>query len=526
MENNPKVSSKKRSPMGKWRRRLWPIYSDELKKFIPMALMFFLISFNYNVLRSYKDSIIVTAKNSGAETIPFIKVWVVLPAAILFTLLYTRLSNRFNREKVFYIIISIFLGFFFIFTFVLYPAQDFFHPNALADRLQSLLPLGCKGLIATFRNWTFSLFYVVSELWSTMIFTVLFWGFSNEVTPVSDAKRYYGLLMTAGNIAGIFSGQIAILFSQNFYFPTLPYGKDAWDQSIFFLTCALLLAGLLIIAIFRWLNVKVIRHEQAQLPQEEAHKKIKMSMRENFAYILSSKYLLCIALIVLGYNVAINLVEVVWKDQMKQLFPDPCQYTIYMGKVNIAMSLLATILGFFTVSNIIRKSSWTLSAILPALIVGGTGFLFFALVAIQQWNISFLPTLFGLSPLLLCVSVGSIQNCLSRATKYTLFDATKEIAFIPLNNESKLKGKAAIDGVGSRIGKSGGSMIHQGLIMIFSTVAASSSYVAIIFLGIIVLWGLAVVTLGRQFDILSVHDAKLDLSPTRERKPDLANKPI
>src|SRR3990167_8265314 len=97
---------------GKWRSFFWPIHSYELKKFLPMFFMFFLIAFNYNVLRSYKDSIIVTASNSGAETIPFIKLWVVLPSAILFTLLFTRISNRFSREKVFYITLSIFLVFF------------------------------------------------------------------------------------------------------------------------------------------------------------------------------------------------------------------------------------------------------------------------------------------------------------------------------------------------------------------------------------------------------------------------------
>ena len=89
-----------------------------------------------------------------------------------------------------------------------------------------------------------------------------------------------------------------------------------------------------------------------------------------------------------------------------------------------------------------------------------------------------------------------------QALKYTFFDATKEISFIPLSSESKLKGKAAIDGVGSRIGKSGGAMVHQGLILIFSSVAASVPYIAAIFLVIILIWLLTVMSLGKQFDHL------------------------
>ena len=97
---------------GKWRSFFWPVHDWELKKFLPMLFMFFLIAFNYNLLRSYKDSLVITANHSGAEIIPFIKVWAVLPSAILLTFIYTRISNAFDREKVFYITISIFLVFF------------------------------------------------------------------------------------------------------------------------------------------------------------------------------------------------------------------------------------------------------------------------------------------------------------------------------------------------------------------------------------------------------------------------------
>src|SRR3990167_3324625 len=127
---------------GKWRSLFWPIHRWELKKFIPMFLMFFLISFNYNALRACKDSLVVTAPHSGAEAIPFIKIWAILPGALLLTYLFTRLSNRFSREKVFYIMMSVFLGFFMLFTFVLFPAQEFLHPTALADKLEATLPKG------------------------------------------------------------------------------------------------------------------------------------------------------------------------------------------------------------------------------------------------------------------------------------------------------------------------------------------------------------------------------------------------
>ena len=508
------MQSGKAPTFGRWRSLFWPIHRWELKKFIPLLVMFSLITFNYNLLRAYKDSMIVTASHSGAEAIPFIKIWGILPSAILLTLLFTRLGNRFSREKVFYIMMSLFLVFFFLFGFVLFPAQEYLHPHALADKLQAMLPEGFKGLIAIFRNWTFSLFYIMSELWSTAILSVLFWGFANEVMTVPEAKRYYGILTTGANLACIGAAQAVVFFSsRNFFFSWIPYGQTAWDQSILFLNCTVILLGLVTLAVFRWLNVRVIRPAESSYPPHMKPEKIKMSMRQNFAYLAKSKYLICIAALVVAYNLAINLTEVVWKNQIKQLYPNPSEFNLYFGEVMTFMAVVATLVGLFVTNSLIRKS-WTATALIPALITLISGTAFFAFALLEQSNVSWVSAFFGMTPLMLSISFGSLQNAMSRACKYTLFDATKEISFIPLSQESKLKGKAAIDGVGSRIGKSGGAVVHQGLLLIFSTVTASTPYIGAIFLAVIGIWILAIVSLGKQFDTLSAQHAKLVIPDT------------
>lgn len=483
---------------GKWRSLFWPVHRWELRKFLPMFFMFFLISFNYNALRACKDSLVVTAPQSGAEAIPFIKVWAILPGALLLTYLFTRLANRFSREKVFYTMMCVFLGFFLIFTFFLFPAQEYIHPNGLADKIQAALPEGFKGLIAMFRNWSFTLFYVMSELWGTAILSVLFWGFANEVTQVDEAKRYYGLLMIGANIAGILSGQASVFLSDMAFMPRLPYGKCSWDQSILFLNCLILVSGFLTMAIYRWLNHHVIRPSE----HHKAPEKVKMSMRKNFSYLLKSKYLMCMALIVLTYNIAINLIEVVWKNQIKQLYPNPSEYNIYMGEVMTLMGIIATITAFLTLYAI-RRFSWTFNALIPAVTMLITGIGFFVFVLFPDSGLNWVAATIGATPLVLSVAIGGFQNCVGRASKYTIFDATKEIAFIPLSAESKAKGKAAIDGVGSRLGKSGGSVIHQTLLLFFSTVASSTPYVAVVFFIITIVWIASVVSLGKRFDSLT-----------------------
>jgi hypothetical protein len=71
---------------------------SERKKLIPLASMFFFILFNYTILRDTKDVLMVTAKKSGAEVIPFIKTYVNLPAAIGFTALYSKLCDRMEQR--------------------------------------------------------------------------------------------------------------------------------------------------------------------------------------------------------------------------------------------------------------------------------------------------------------------------------------------------------------------------------------------------------------------------------------------
>src|SRR5256885_495296 len=122
-------------PFGKIRSYVWPIHPHELKKIIPMFLMLFCVCFNYSILRNLKDTLVVTAESSGAEVIPFIKVWAVFPAAVLITMLFTFLSNHLSRRKVFYLIVGSFLIYFLVFAFIIYPHHESLHFNSLANFL-------------------------------------------------------------------------------------------------------------------------------------------------------------------------------------------------------------------------------------------------------------------------------------------------------------------------------------------------------------------------------------------------------
>lgn len=502
---------------GKWRSFFFPIHRVEIRKFVPLFVIYALICFNYSLLKIAKDALICTAPGSaGAATIPFIKIWGVLPMALLIMYAFTKLFNRFSQEKVLYIMMGSFLAFFSLFTFVLFPNQDAIHPTAFADYLQSVLPTGFSGMISMFRHWSFTLFYIMSELWGTAIMTVLFWGFANEITTARDAKRFYGFLGVGANIMTIFSGQIASLTASNLFGFSAFFGMNPWEQSLRLTTTLVILAGVASLVLFRWYFKNVLN--PAVGAQKQPAKKERLGFKQSLAMLTKSKYLFCIAILVVGFNISMNLIEVVWKGQIAVIYPNASDYSAYMGKVFMGIGVLSTLISLFLCSNSIRKLGWTKSAFITPAAILVTGAAFFAVIFFKDTPfIGALAGLGSLTPLSLALVFGTLQNVLSRSCKYTLFDATKEIAFIPLTSQEKITGKAAIDGIGSRLGKSGGAAIYQGLFLIFGTMSMTTPIVGVILLVVVSGWMVAVKSLGRQFHRLT--EPKTRTTPVQEATP-------
>ncbi len=491
------------SQFGSLRSLIWPIHRHEVKKLLPMVIMLFLICFNYSALRSMKDALVITS--AGAEVIPFIKVWAILPMAVLITLIFTKLSNRFSQENVFYIMTTGFLICYALFAFILYPSRDSLHPHEAADALEKVLPAGFKGLISMFRYWTFTAFYVMSELWSTSIMTVLFWGFANEITRLTEARRFYSVLSIVSNFASIAAGSFSISVAcGDVCNPYIPFGKDGWEQTMMIIVLMMIVSGVLTMITFRWMNRNVLNdpsYDDLHKIKKEIKMKGRLSFRESVSYVMQSRYLLCIAAIVIGYNLVINLVEVVWKDQTRKMYPSATDYNSYVNNLLVIQGIASTFLAL-SMAKLIKRFGWSATAMITPVVMMITCLGFFGFIFFKEHIGDYATALLGMSPLAIAVCFGSAQNVLSKATKYSIFDATKEMTYIPLDHESKLKGKAAIDGVGSRFGKSGGSLIHQGLLMIFSTVTVSAPYVAAILVCAIVVWMVAVRSLGNQFNSL------------------------
>ncbi|KAL5975662.1 hypothetical protein ACLOJK_019988 [Asimina triloba] len=488
-----------------------------IKKIVPLGLMFFCILFNYTILRDTKDVLVVTAKGSSAEIIPFLKTWVNLPMAVGFMFLYAKLSNVLSKEALFYTVIFPFIAFFGAFAFVLYPLKDAIHPTALADRLVAALGPSFLGPVAILRIWSFCLFYVMAELWGSVVISVLFWGFANQITTVDEAKQFYPLFGLGANVALIFSGRTVKYFSH--LRRNLPPGVDGWAVSLKGMMSIVVLLGFVISAIYWGVNTFIVN--DPSLPKASRKKKNKnplqekpkLDTKEGMKFLLSSRYVRDLATLVVAYGISINLVEVTWKSKLKAQFPSPNEYSAFMGDFSTATGI-ATFTMMLLSRVILRRYGWGVAAMITPTVLLITGVAFFSLILFGQPLTPALAQL-GMTPLLAAVYVGAMQNIFSKSAKYSLFDPCKEMAYIPLDEETKVKGKAAIDVVCNPLGKSGGALIQQFMILTFGSLANSTPYLGGILLMIVLAWLGAARSLDKQFTAL----AKEDLLQEQEGRP-------
>ncbi|XXG56002.1 hypothetical protein AAC387_Pa03g3538 [Persea americana] len=482
-----------------------------LKKIVPLGLMFFCILFNYTILRDTKDVLVVTAKGSSAEIIPFLKTWVNLPMAVGFMLLYTKLSNVLSKEALFYTVIFPFIAFFGAFAFLLYPLSGVIHPTALADRLVQALGPSFLGPVAILRIWSFCLFYVMAELWGSVVISVLFWGFANQITTVDEAKQFYPLFGLGANIALVFSGRTVKYFSN--LRKTLGPGVDGWAVSLKGMMSIVVALGFVICGIYWGVNKFVLNDPSLPRSNRKKKEKPKLGMKESMKILLSSRYIRDLATLVVAYGISINLVEVTWKSKLKAQFPSPNEYSSFMGDFSTATGI-ATFIMMLLSRVILRRYGWGVAAMITPTVLLLTGVGFFSLILFGQPLTPMLAGL-GMTPLLAAVYVGALQNIFSKSAKYSLFDPCKEMAYIPLDEDTKVKGKAAIDVVCNPLGKSGGALIQQFMILTFGSLANSTPYLGGILLVIVLTWLGAARSLDSQFSTL----AKEELRQEKEATP-------
>lgn len=474
-------------------RYIWPVHRHENQQFLFTTLLMFCILFIQNLVRAMKDSIVITA--IGAESTSFLKLWGVMPAALLITIIYVKLIMKFRAQTVFYIIFSSFIAFFAFFAFVIFPNSEYYHlhPDTASSLVASYPHL--KWFILSASKWGFSLFYIISELWANAVFALLFWQFVNSVTSVDQSRRFYLLFGLFGQTGLYFAGQL--LKNAEFI------AKDAisnfgFTTPIHILSVQLILGWVVVLGIvalfaFWYLNNHIFVNATVTFQA----KKQKMSLKESFKMVASSRYIRLIAILLIMYGIAINLAEGPWKSKVAIIYPTEQQYRAFVGGY-LSYTGIFTISFVLIGSNIVRFLGWYAAAVITPIMVFITGMGFFLC---SNFDIIGILGIVGTDPMTLAVIIGAVQNVLSKSSKYTVFDSTKEMSYVPLNEELKTKGKAAVDVMGSKIGKSFSAFLQSFIFIIMPTATyhSISIYLMVVFSVICIIWIWAVRELSKEY---------------------------
>jgi len=154
-----------------------PITPAEMPHFASMSVMMFLFIYVFTTVRDTKDTLVVS--NCGAEAIPFLKLYGVMPCATAFIVMYSKLSNALGKQTLFYVTLLPFFVFYGVFAFVLFPNRDLIHfPLAVAEGAAAAGGGALTAATNLMRYWSFSLFFIVSELWASAGVPLLFWQVS------------------------------------------------------------------------------------------------------------------------------------------------------------------------------------------------------------------------------------------------------------------------------------------------------------------------------------------------------------
>lgn len=433
---------------------------EEFKKFLKMGLIFAVIIGVFWTLRPLKDSIFIQLV--GKYHLPIAKTFSVI-ALVPFVLIYTKLLEKFSREKMFMILPTFYGIATLFFSLMIWQAQG--TEEILAQR--STFFMGLTKLLGYF--W----YFFVESFGSLVV--ALFWAFATDTTEATSAKRGFPLVVAIGQCGGIFLP---------YYIGGLPHRLHLATDMLSVLILGAL--TLLIIPLVRFL-VKTTPKELLQAFHGKNEKKVEEKQEPGFfeglKLLLKHRYLLGIFFANFIYQVVVTIFDFNFKLEAANQYSGVAlsnYLSIYGSGVNI-VSLLCLLLG---ISNVTRYLGVGFALMLTPVIVAVALFGFLTLDSLS---------------FLFALMVGS------KAINYALNGPALKQLYIPTTPDVKFKAQAWIETFGSRLSKQGGSIFNISLAPLqvaFGEAIGKSYYLIMsgaLCFPLIAVWFLFAIFLGRKY---------------------------
>lgn len=458
--------------------------------------LFFLASVVYNILLPLKKTIIMYIPEAGTESMAYLKPCFITPGAFLLTYCHLKLSQYYHPLTVFRLMITLFFGYFIAYTFFLHPYKEYFALHAIAASLKAILPAQFHAAPPLFAYWMDSLFYTMSELWGPAIVSLLIWGAVNQQFSEQKAQANYAFLTLGVNLSAMVAGSISTQLCHQPLAMTKFYSNELWEQSLCSVMIIVIIATAASAFIYELLSAQGAFSQLEKNALKSKNDKSTYSVVTSMKSLWYDRRLWAIAIIVMVYNVVYTTSDFVFVKQV-ELFYGPKNKALSnacLAQVSYYTGFVALVLALIIYPLSMKKGGWLATALITPVLFGVTGFLFYSAQILPE---TFWQHVAWQQTLSWPIFFGLLHICFLRGSRYSLFDATKEIAYIGIPHDEQVQGKAVIDGIASRIGKSAGSMLFfMCYALLGNSIVAAVPLLALLMGLLTAYWIYAVVVLG------------------------------
>ncbi len=388
---------------------------DEILKFAKLAAIFFFVIGIYWGMRPLKDGLFISVV--GEDWLPFAKMlspFIIVPLAIV----YNKLVGMFTRNKVFYILLSV------------------YGLIALAFSLAFTYAIDLTTVTASHTNILGWAWYVYVESFGSFV-VALFWAFTTDITKPESAARGFPMIYLLGQ-AGNVMGPLLLRASR--------FGFASSGPVI------AIIAALMVVTIgLMWFFVKttpasqLIGYEAADAEAEKKHEE--PGFFDGLKLLISNGYLLAITGIIIFYEVVVTILDYFFKSTAADHFrasvaPEMFEKSLstYLSNYAVWTGIVATLCVLFGINNIQRKLGTAASLLLLPILMTA------AVLALR------------LSPTL---GVAMVLMVFAKAVNYALNQPTIKQLYIPTTKDTKYKAQAWIEVFGSRGSKALASGVNS-----------------------------------------------------------------
>lgn len=394
---------------------------EEFKKFFRMGLVFTAIIGAYWTLRCLKNAIFCNL--IGAAQLPFAKTASII-CLVPLIMIYTKLLDKFSREKMFY------------FLSAFYGIATAIFAVLLTNSYIGQAP---SEIIALREGFSYYGTYILGYAWYIFVesygslMIALFWAIATDTTKPESAKNGFYFITAIGQLGGIVGP---------YYITKLPrlFGFATNGLAVGF-TAFLVLLSVFLFKHFLKSTPKellVSFHGKNELEKE---KEQEPGFFEGLKLLLSHKYLLGIFAVLAFFEIIVTIFDMHFQT-LASMHYSGTALAEYIGVYGSSVNLVTLLCLLFGISNITRYLGIITSLALMPIIIG---FAVFGFISFSSLNFLF------------ALMVGS------KAINYALNGPAIKQLYIPTTHDVRFKAQAWMEAFGSRGSKEAGAIFNMTL---------------------------------------------------------------